>query len=160
MGWPEAADVNTISHTIPNFWSEDIDGFFAVFEGPCVNKNITQDGTKYSKLLSVLMPAACTRMVGHLPEPGTAVASYDTLNQKLKSIYTKTDTQRCTEMLSIVSLGDRDPEHLLSYIPEPATSGAGCRRPIQNKETFCSGLTCGLFLRLGCQRLRLPSEGV
>ena len=27
MGQPAAADINAISHTIPNFWPEDIDGF-------------------------------------------------------------------------------------------------------------------------------------
>ena len=75
MRQPVAADINTISHTIPNFWPEDIDGFFAVFEAACANKNLTQDGTKYSKLLCVLTPAARTRMVGDLPEPGTAVYS-------------------------------------------------------------------------------------
>ena len=62
------------------------------------------------------MPAARTRMVGHLPEPGTAPDSYQTLEQKLKDAYTKTDTERCAEMMSIVSLGDRNTEHLLSYI--------------------------------------------
>ena len=108
----QAADINAISHTIPNFWSEDIEGF----EAACLNKNITPDGMKYSKLLSILTPAACTRMVGHLLEPGTAGASYDTLKKKLKAAYTKTTTQRCAELLSIVSLGDRDLEHLLSYM--------------------------------------------
>ena len=39
---PEAAavDINAISHTIPNFWPEDVDGFFSTFEGACVNKGI------------------------------------------------------------------------------------------------------------------------
>ena len=55
-------------------------------------------------------------MVGHLLEPGTAPDSYQTLKQKLKDAYTKTDTERCAEMMSIVSLGDRNPEHLLSYM--------------------------------------------
>ena len=35
---------------------------------------------------------------------------------KLKEAYSKTDMERCAEMLSIVSLGDRNPEHLLSYM--------------------------------------------
>ena len=55
MGQPAVADINAISHTVPNFWPEDINGFF---EAACANKNIPQDGTKYSKLLSVLTPAA------------------------------------------------------------------------------------------------------
>ena len=56
-----AIDINAILHTIPTFWPEDIDGFFSTFEAACVNKGITQDGTKYSKLLSVLTPAAISR---------------------------------------------------------------------------------------------------
>ena len=116
MGQPAAADINAISHTIPTFWPEDIDGFFTVFEAACLNKNITQNGTKYSKLLSVLTPAERTRIVGHLPETGTVNGFYETRKRKLKAAYTKTDSQRCSEMLSIVSLGDRDPEHLLSYM--------------------------------------------
>ena len=51
-----AADINAITHTIPSVWPEDVDGFFSTFEAACQNKNITQDGTKYSKLLSVLTP--------------------------------------------------------------------------------------------------------
>ena len=35
---------------------------------------------------------------------------------KLKEAYTKTKMERCAEMMSIVSLGDRNPEHLLSYM--------------------------------------------
>ena len=42
-----AVDINAIAHTIPSFWPEDVDGFFSTFEAPCVNKKITQDGTKY-----------------------------------------------------------------------------------------------------------------
>ena len=77
MGQPAAADINSISHTIPNFWPEDTDGFFPVFEAACVNTNITQDGTKYSKLLSVLTPAAqpgwlaTSQSRGLLPDPTT-----------------------------------------------------------------------------------------
>ena len=49
-----AVDINAIAHTIPSFWPEDVHGFFSTFEAACVNKKITQDGTKYSKLLSML----------------------------------------------------------------------------------------------------------
>ena len=111
-----AANINAISHTIPTFWPEDVDGFLSTFEAACVNKGITQDGTKYSKLLSVLTPAARTRMVGHLPEPGTHPDDYQRLKGKLTEAYTKTKMERCVEMMSILSLGDRNPEHLLSYM--------------------------------------------
>ena len=111
-----AVDINAISHTIPSFWPEDVDGFFSTFEAACVNKKITQDGTKYSKLLSVLTPEARSRMVGHLPEPGTHNDGYQRLKAKLKEAYTKTKMERCAEMMSISSLGDRNPEHLLSYM--------------------------------------------
>ena len=104
------------SHTIPSFWPEDVEGFFSTFEVACVNKKITQDGTKYSKLLSALTPEARSRMVGHLPEPGTHADDYQRLKDKLKEAYTKTKMERCAEMLSISSLGDRNPEHLLSYM--------------------------------------------
>ena len=43
-----AVDINAITHTIPNFWPEDVEGFFSTFEAAFLNKNITQDGTKYS----------------------------------------------------------------------------------------------------------------
>ena len=111
-----AVDINAISHAIPNFWPEDVDGFFSTFEAACANKGITQDGSKYSKLLSVLTPAARTRMVGHLPEPGTNPNDYQRLKAKLKEAYTKTIMEHCAEMMSIASLGDRNPEHLLSYM--------------------------------------------
>ena len=81
-----------------------------------MNKKITQDSTKCSKLLSVLTPEARTRMVGHLPEPGTHNDDYQRLKDKLKEAYTKTKMERCAEMMSISSLGDRNPEHLLSYM--------------------------------------------
>ena len=32
-----AVDINAITHTIPNFWPEDVDGFFATFEVACLN---------------------------------------------------------------------------------------------------------------------------
>ena len=55
-------------------------------------------------------------MVGHLPEPGTNPDDYQTLKAKLKEAYSKSDMERCAEMMSIISLGDRNPEHLLSYM--------------------------------------------
>ena len=111
-----AVDINAIAHTIPSFWPEDVDGFFSTFEAACVNKKITQDGTKYSKLLSVSTPEARFRMVGHLPEPETNYDDYQQLKAKLKEAYTKTKMERCAEMMSISSLGDMNPEHLLSYM--------------------------------------------
>ena len=77
-----------------------------------MNKKITQDGTKYSKLVSVLTQEARSRMVGHLPEPGTNPDDYQMLKDKLKAAYTKTKMERCAELMSISSLGDRNPEHL------------------------------------------------
>ena len=35
---------------------------------------------------------------------------------KLKEAYSKSDMERCAEMMSIISLGDRNPEHLLNYM--------------------------------------------
>ena len=61
-----AVEVNAISHTFPSFWPEDVEGFFTAFEAACANKKIVQDGTKYSKLVSVLTQEARSRMVGHL----------------------------------------------------------------------------------------------
>ena len=55
-------------------------------------------------------------MVGHLPEPGTNPDDYQMLKDKLKAAYTKTKMERCAELMSISSLGDRNPEHLLSYM--------------------------------------------
>ena len=55
-------------------------------------------------------------MVGHLPEPGTNPDDYQQLKAKLKEAYTKTKMERCAELLSISTLGDRNPEHLLSYM--------------------------------------------
>ena len=49
-----AVEVNAISHSFPPFWPEDVEGFFTVFEAACTNKKITQDRSKYSKLVSVL----------------------------------------------------------------------------------------------------------
>ena len=58
-----AVEVNAISHTFPPFWPEDVEGFFTTFEAACANKKITQDGSKYSKLVSVLTQEARSRMV-------------------------------------------------------------------------------------------------
>ena len=53
-----AVEVGAISHTFPPFWPEDGEGFFTAFETACANKKITQDGSKYSKLVSVLTQEA------------------------------------------------------------------------------------------------------
>ena len=111
-----AVEVNAISHSFPPFWPEDVEGFFTAFEAACANKKIVQDGTKYSKLISVLTQEARSRMVGHLPEPGTNPDDYERLKERLKAAYTKTEAERCAEILAITSLGDRSPEHLLSYM--------------------------------------------
>ena len=71
-----AVEIGAISHTFPPFWPEDVEGFFTSFEVACANKKITQDGSKYSKLVSVLTQEARSRMVGHLPEPGTNADDY------------------------------------------------------------------------------------
>ena len=55
-------------------------------------------------------------MVGHLPEPGTNADDYARTKERLKTAYTKTQMERCAELMSITSLGDRSPEHLLSYM--------------------------------------------
>ena len=109
-------EVNAISHTFPPFWPEDVEGFFTAFEAACANEKITQDGSKYSKLVSALTQEARSRMVGHLPEPGTNPDDYQRLKDRLKAAYTKSEMERCAELLSISSLGDRSPEHLLSYM--------------------------------------------
>ena len=111
-----AVEVNAISHTFPSFWPEDVEGFFTAFEAACANKNIVQDGTKYSKLVSVLTQEARSRMVGHLPEPGAHPDDYERTKTRLKTAYAKTEAERCAELLAITSLGDRSPEHLLSYM--------------------------------------------
>ena len=64
--------------------------------------------------MSVLTREARSRMVGHLPEPGTNPDNYQLLKERLKTAYAKSEMERCAEMLSISSLGDRSPEHLLS----------------------------------------------
>ena len=109
-------EVNTISHTFPPFWPEDVEGFFTAFEAACANKNVTQDGTKYSKLVSVLTQEARSRMVGHLPEPGSNPDDYARTKERLKKAYSKSEMERCAELMAITSLGDRSPEHLLSYM--------------------------------------------
>ena len=111
-----AVEVNAIAHTFPPFWPQDVEGFFSTFEAACANKKITQDGSKYSKLVSVLTQDARSRMVGHLPQPGTNPDDYQMLKDKLKAAYTKMKMERCAELMSISSLGDRSPEHLLSYM--------------------------------------------
>ena len=79
-----AVEINAIAHTFPPFWPEDVEGFFSAFEAACANKKITQDGSKYSKLVSVLTQDARSRMVGHLPEPRTNPDDYQMLKDKLK----------------------------------------------------------------------------
>ena len=75
-----AVEVNAISHTFPPFWPEDVEGLFTAFEAACANKKITQDGSKYSKLVSVLTQEARSWMVGHLPERGTNPDDYQTVS--------------------------------------------------------------------------------
>ena len=60
-----AVEVNAITHTFPPFWPEDVEGFFTAFEAACANKKIVQDGTKYSKLVSVLTQEARSRTVSY-----------------------------------------------------------------------------------------------
>ena len=111
-----AVEVGAISHTFPPFWPEDVDGFFTSFEAACANKKITQDGSKYSKLISVLTQEARARMTGRLPEPGTNPDDYAKLKERLKASYAKTEMERVAELMSITSLGDRTPEQLLNYM--------------------------------------------
>ena len=89
-----AVEVNAISHTFPPFWPEDVEGFFTAFEAACANKKITQDGSKYSKLVSVLTQEARSRMVGHLPEPGTNADDYARTKERLKTAYAKSEMER------------------------------------------------------------------
>ena len=67
-------------------------------------------------MVSVLTQEARSHMVGHLPEPGTNADDYARTKERLKMAYTKTQMERCAELMSITSLGDRSPEHLLSYM--------------------------------------------
>ena len=55
-------------------------------------------------------------MTGRLPEPGTNPDDYARTKERLKAAYAKTEMERCAELMSITSLGDRSPEHLLNYM--------------------------------------------
>ena len=55
-------------------------------------------------------------MMRSSPEPGSNPDDYEQLKAKLKAAYTKTKMERCAELLYITTLGDRNPEHLLSYM--------------------------------------------
>ena len=92
-----AVEVGAISHTFPPFWPEDVEGFFTSFEAACANKKITQDGSKYSKLVSVLTQEARSPLTGRLPEPGTNPDDYARTKERLKAAYTKTQMERCAE---------------------------------------------------------------
>ena len=67
-------------------------------------------------MVSVLTQEARSRMTGRLPEPGTNPDDYARTKERLKAAYAKSKMERCAELLSITSLGDRSPEHLLSYM--------------------------------------------
>ena len=55
-------------------------------------------------------------MVGHLPEPGSNPDDYAVLKERLKTAYAKSEMERCAKLMLNTSLGDRSPEHLLSYM--------------------------------------------
>ena len=50
------------------------------------------------------------------PEPGSNADDYERTKERLKTAYAKTQAEPCAELLAITSLGDRNPEHLLSYM--------------------------------------------
>ena len=55
-------------------------------------------------------------MLNNYPEPGSNPDDYQRNKERLKTAYAKSEMERCAELLSVTSLGDRSPEHLLSYM--------------------------------------------
>ena len=137
-----AVEVGAISHTFPPFWPEDVEGFFMAFEAACANKKITQDGSKYSKLVSVLTQEARSRIVGHLPEPGTNADDYARTKERLKTAYTKTQMERCAELMSITSLGDRSSCRVSTNVLFSVMSGL---LPFPTPSTRCSPRTTAIW---------------
>ena len=62
-------------------------------------------------IMAALLPAVDLELIAFSQERDPET------KERLKTAYAKTQAERCAELLAINSLGDRSPEHLLSYMP-------------------------------------------
>ena len=118
------SQLNAVSVKLPEFWSTAPEVWFARAEAQFSIKNITQDQTKYEFVISALDIKSVEEVQGfliNLPE----AEKYTNLQKNLIKAFGKSQTQRDSEPLNLIGLGDRKPTALLRKInslnDDPAT---------------------------------------
>lgn len=118
--------IDRVSVKPPPFWKTDPKVWFLQLEAQFVLANITADATKFNYVVSAVDTEILAQVTDILNSPPSA-NKYNTIKDRLISIYADSSEQRLRRLLSGLELGDKKPSQLLnemnrlggSTVPEP-----------------------------------------
>ena len=122
------SQLNAMSIKLSEFWFTAPEVWFARTEAQFSTKTITQDQTKFDYVVSALDIKSAEEVQGFLINP-PETEKYTNLKKNLINAFGKSQTQRDSELLNLIGLGDRKPTALLRKInslnDDPATLKRG-----------------------------------
>ena len=116
QGGAADAEVNAISVANPlkiaNFWEDDPHTWFLRLEMQFLTRKITLDETKFAHVIQTLDRRQTKEIKAILRNPPKGT-SYPAIKAALIQVFDKTQLQKDTELLSMFTLGDRDPRSFI-----------------------------------------------
>jgi len=126
---PPAAQVNAASIKLPEFWVDDPEIWFARVESQFNTRNITQDLTKFDYIVAALDNSSAAEVKAIILDP-PANDKYGVIKKGLLDAFSKSQTQKDAELLSLSGLGDKKPTALLRKIRSLNSDAETLRRAI------------------------------
>lgn len=104
--------VGAVAFKAPPFWKQNPKLYFAQIESEFVNAKITQDETKYHKLVSVIETDILAQVSDIILNPPSTL-KYEKLKNRLIEQFQDTETRQIKLLLQELQLGDDRPSQLL-----------------------------------------------
>ena len=116
QGGESSTEINAISVANPlkiaNFWEDDPHTWFLRLEMQFLTRKITADETKFAHVIQTLDRRQTKEIKSILKNPPKGT-SYPEVKAALIQAFDKTQLQKDTELLSMFTLGDRDPRSFI-----------------------------------------------
>lgn len=120
---------STVSIKLPEFWPEDPEVWFVRIESQFALRGITKDETMFDYVVSALDNNTATEIKAVLLSP-PPTEKYKTIKEALVSTFSKSQTEKDQELLSLSGLGDKKPTTLLRKIRNLNNDADTLRRAI------------------------------
>ena len=109
----QALHVDRVAIKPPPFWKADPNLWFVQLEAQFALSNISADLTKYNHVVSVIDTGILSQISDLILNP-PATNKYDTIKDRLISIYSDSQDKKLKTLIADISLGDKKPSQLLN----------------------------------------------